>query len=133
MNSQKFLLPIYYVHKKSKKSFNEKNLIVILLIATVLSIFFILKNLPTHVSFSDDSKDNIDVKNLFLPKFNLSNHNHKFIHDEVKHQHILPNIPDVNKHENDNSNLNQKEEKKIDSDPDALNKKRREKIKDVCI
>jgi hypothetical protein len=131
MNSQKFLLPIYYVQKKSKKSLNEKNLIIILLIASVLSIFFILKNLPTHVNFSDDSRD-INVKNLFLPKFNQSNHNHKFIHDEVKHQHDLPNIPNVNKQENDKSNSNDKE-KGNKPEPDELNKKRREKIKNVCV
>jgi hypothetical protein len=124
-SSQKFLLPIYYAQKKSKKSFNEKNLIIFLLIASVISIFFILKNLPAHVSFSDNS--NNDVKNLFLPKFNLTDHNQKLIHDEAKHQHILPpNIPYVNKQEN---NI----EKSSESHPDAVNQKRREKIKEVCM
>ncbi len=132
-SSPKYLLPIYYVRKKTKKSFNEKNLIIILLLTSVFSLIFILKNLPAHVSFGTnddlDNSDNVNVRNIFFPKLNLTRD--QFIHNEAMHHHVVPKISNKSAEQvQQNSNGNSAHKAKKTKETSA-NDLRRKKIKQV--
>jgi hypothetical protein len=120
MNGKTPLLPLYITRKQQKRfpSLNEKNLVILLLISTVLSIYIILKHLPSNVSIVEREQ----VRDLFLPKVT---NRIEFIHDEQKHQHQIE-IP-FEKIKDDHKPKNVE-----NSDPVNLeNKKRRETVKNV--
>jgi hypothetical protein len=111
--SSNLLLPIYHIRKQTK-TFNEKNLIILLLVSTVLSLFFLLKQLPSNVSFN-----NPENVRFFIPK--IDKHN-DIIHNDTNHIHnlIIPPPPDLKE---SNVNENPKEQNK--------NQMRQLKIKNV--
>lgn len=67
MNNKDYLLPLYFIPKKSKFLINEKKFLVFLLIGTLITSVIIFLNLPSTNSFSKQ-----DFGQLFLPKFNNS-------------------------------------------------------------
>lgn len=101
-SSTNLLLPLYHIRKQTK-TFNEKNLIILLLVSTVLSLFFLLKQLPSNVNFN-----NPENVRFFIPK--IDRHN-GIIHNDTNHLHnlIIPPPPDLkepNKNENASKELN---------------------------
>lgn len=78
MLNKQYLLPLNYVRKTTKKGLNEKTLIVILFISTIITLFVIINNLPATVNLNDE-----DFKELFLPKLNKSNI--KYTHKQKPH------------------------------------------------
>lgn len=82
---QKLLLPLYYVRKQTRSGLNERNLIFILLISTVLTLIVIFKHLPTNVNLAGD-----ELNNIFVPRLNKSNY-HDIIHnvDQDIHKHLF--------------------------------------------
>jgi hypothetical protein len=89
-SSKAYLLPLHYVKKTTRKSLNEKSLIVILFISTVITLFIILNNLPSNVNLNDEN-----IKRIFLPKLNKSAN--QFIHNDDQndvrhHEHPFKKI-----------------------------------------
>lgn len=123
MTTRQFLLPLFYARKSTKNSINEKKLIFVLLISTVITLVLIIKNLPSNVSLGD-----ANIKEIFIPVVNESKNN-KIIHnDDHDHQkEIKQPVDDV------------VEQKPLEPPPpvqpdkpvDAVNEMRREKIKSV--
>ena len=128
MSSSQYLLPLFNTRKQTKNALNEKNLIVLLLLSTIVSLFFILKNLPSNVNFNNENN-----LRLFLPKINKSKN---IFHDEQAHQHqfIIPPPPDLEKDNHKIQNEN-KEEKPIPVVPkvDDTNTIRRNKVKEMTL
>jgi hypothetical protein len=87
-SSPNLLLPLYHIRKQTK-TFNEKNLIVLLLVSTILSLFFLLRQLPANVNFS-----NPENVRFFIPEVKKSG----IIHNDSNHFHnlIIP-PPDLEK------------------------------------
>ena len=119
-NSNALLLPLYHVRKQTKYfSFNEKNLIGLLLISSILSLYVLLKNLPSN------TLNNAENVRFFIPKISRSP---GIFHNEQGHDHhdlILPPPPDLEKldaHKNQNN--------AIKNDKNAI---RQEKVKNVLI
>lgn len=80
------LLPMYYVRKVSattKKSLNEKTLIVILIISTLITLFFILNNLPAQVSLTESN-----FKELFVPRFTSDKQQRAIINRHTEHKNV---------------------------------------------
>jgi len=120
MNGKTPLLPLYITRKQQKRfpSLNEKNLVILLLISTVLSIYFILKHLPSNVSIVEREQ----VRDIFLPKVT---NRIEFIHDEQKHQHQI-DIPYEKLKDEKKPKLGEK------TDPvDLENRRRGETVKNV--
>ena len=113
-SSTNLLLPIYHIRKQTK-TFNEKNLIIFLLVSTVLSLFFLLKQLPSNVNFN-----NPENVRFFIPK--IDKHN-GLIHNDTNHFHnlIIPPPPDL-KEPNENENASKEINK---------NQLRQQKVKNV--
>ena len=74
MLNKQYLLPLNYASRMTTSSvgasssrrsisLNEKTLIVILLVSTIVTFFVILNNLPTQVNLRDEA-----IKELFVPR-----------------------------------------------------------------
>jgi hypothetical protein len=132
MKEKQFLLPFYFVRKQTKSGFNEKNLIILLLISTILSIYFILKNLPTNVNIVERNQ----VQELFLPKVTQNN----IFHDHNNHMHQIDIPVDLKKknkpsekvsEQNSNDQQFAQEDGSLLNPVDHENDRRREKVKEV--
>ena len=103
-SSNNFLLPLYNVRKQTKSfGLNEKKLIILLIFSTLISLVFILKQLPSNVTLNN--QDNI---RFFIPKINKSRN---IIHNEHEHNHqnlIIPPPPNLD---------NKKDPAKVVGDP----------------
>ena len=113
-SSTNLLLPLYHIRKQTK-TFNEKNLIILLLVSTILSLFFLLKQLPSNVNFN-----NPENVRFFIPKIDRPN---DIIHDDVNHLHnlIIPPPPDLKEQK-----VNENASKELDK-----NQLRQQKVKNV--
>jgi hypothetical protein len=125
---------MYYVQNKNfkirSKLYNEKYLVLLLLILSIVTIFFILLNLPSDIQRVVNTEN---LHNVFVPELN-SDKLHQFYH-----QHPMPPL-----HKDDGETLRKKLETnspqaslaipktltKLDQN-DSENTKRREKIKEV--
>lgn len=78
MDKSGLLLPLYYVKKQTRnRLLSEKSLIILIILTSVFSLYFIFKNLPSN-THSDD------LRNVFIPKLNINDKN--LIHkDDVVH------------------------------------------------
>ena len=135
-NGSSFLLPLYNVRKQTKScGINEKKLIVLLIFSTVISLYFILKQLPANVNIA-----NQDHLRFFIPKVNKSR---DIIHNAEAHEHqhelppqhvnnnklIIPPPPDldqIDRVDPNDPNLAQNVERTL-----VKNALRREQIKNV--
>ena len=82
-SSTNLLLPLYHIRKQTKYfGINEKNLIVLLLLSTVFSLYVILNNLPSNINITSS-----DSVGFFIPKISKS---HRTIHKD-----IIPAPPDL--------------------------------------
>jgi hypothetical protein len=132
MKEKQYLLPLYFVRKQTKSGFNEKNLIILLLISTILSIYFILKNLPTNVNIVERNQ----VQDLFLPKVTQKN----IFHDQQNHMHQIDIPVDLKNKKKPSEKVGEKnsnDEQFVQRDSlilspvDHENDRRREKVKEV--
>lgn len=91
MSQSSFLLPLFNVRNVNKRFkttfYNEKNLILILLLISVFTVIFIVYNLPSDIQQVVNDQN---IKKVFIPDVDMSN-NHKHFDD---HQHPPPPIHD---------------------------------------
>lgn len=141
MKKQQLLLPMHNVQRnraKRSSKLNEKTLIVALLIVSVFSLFFILRNLPAHVpsSLGDD-----EVRGWFVPKINRSRQEEAFVHgvggqhDRWHHRKIVPSFDnDLDKEDRgtENKDKNRVDTNKNDAN-EVKNKERRDKVKEMTL
>ena len=87
LGNKQFLLPLNYVRRTTGKrsmSLNEKTLIVILIVSTIITLFVILNNLPSQVNLRDET-----LQDLFVPKLNVQkNKQLSFIHVQDGGEHF---------------------------------------------
>jgi hypothetical protein len=107
-SAKQFLLPLFHVRKQSRK-LKEKNLIIILLLTTIVSLFFILKSLPSHLNVAEknsesnyNNKKNIIIDNLLKQKNDLNDNqnlnNNQDIKTAIDGEKVAQNIKkDLNK------------------------------------
>lgn len=135
---QAYLLPLYYIRSANKKLkykfYNEKYLILLLLLVSIVTVFIILLNLPSDIQ-KVVNKDKL--QNVFIPELNNEPKLALRQQHNQDHQHPAPPIfNDKNKHPFVKSENNQKEhEHVIEKPPDNRNNDditaKREKIKQV--
>lgn len=117
MSSKDYLLPLYFIPKKSKFVINEKKFLIFLLVGTLITSLIIFINLPSTNSLSKQ-----DLSNLFLPKFNSSfkinrnRPNQDEIVKEVNSGNDVPKFivePDNNKENVDKNRLRREQIKNV--------------------
>lgn len=98
LGNKQFLLPLNYVRRTTGKrsmSLNEKTLIVILLVSTIITLFVILNNLPSQVNLRDET-----LQDLFVPKLNVQkNKQLAFIHVQDGGEHFRQHSHEFKKYE----------------------------------
>lgn len=127
------LLPLYYVTRQTRSKFlNERSLIYLIILTSLLSIYIIFKNLPAG------TQNDVHMEQIFIPQ--IKNDNRKLIHNndlnlqDDFHIHRGPDLNIENKkfeesdhannHDDNESNKNM-DQPKIDEtiDSDALYKR----------
>ena len=90
MLNKQYLLPLSYMKRTNGKrsiSVNEKTLILILIVLTIVTLFVILNNLPSQVNLREESAL---IKEIFVPKLSQNGNSQVIIH-EKSHRHELVN------------------------------------------
>ena len=89
-----FLLPMHYLQTKNvkirSKFFNEKYLILMLLVISIMTIFIILMNLPSDMQRLVNRQK---IQNVFLPEIPKGN----ILIPHIDHQHPAPPYYEMNK------------------------------------
>jgi hypothetical protein len=88
MSAKQLLLPLYNVRKQTRR-LSEKNLIVILLGTTLVSLYLILRNLPSNVNIVE----NEGINAVFVPRIDKNAQraaNERVIHNEHDRHDFKP-------------------------------------------